>query len=231
MMTTNDIDDYDQMILQNDIKTESQYDWFAVLIYGAKPSYYTNYAIIKRVFDITLIVVAIPLWLPVMCACSILIKLEDPGAPVIFRQERTGMLGRRFTFYKFRTMIRSAEQLKASLVCHSELSWPDFKIKDDPRVTPLGRFLRKYSLDELPQLFNVIIGDMSLVGPRPTSFTSDTYQPWQRERLIVRPGITGLSQVIDRDSMEFEDRVRFDLAYVHNRCLVLDILESDSESD
>jgi lipopolysaccharide/colanic/teichoic acid biosynthesis glycosyltransferase len=121
-------------------------------------------------------------------------------------------------------MMRNAEELKQKYAHLNELQWPDFKITNDPRVTKVGRILRKTSLDELPQLFNVVRGDMSLVGPRPTSFGSETYALWQTERLDVIPGITGLWQIIGRGSMGFSSRVHLDTFYVEHRCLSFDIL-------
>ncbi|WP_448204683.1 sugar transferase [Azospirillum sp. sgz302134] len=178
----------------------------------------------KRAFDLVCLLLTAPFWLPLLLVLACLVKLEHPSVPALFRQKRTGYLGQSFTMYKFRTMVPNAEAMKASLMAQNELKWPDFKIKDDPRITPLGSFLRKVSLDELPQLLNVLKGDMSLVGPRPTSFQASTYESWQKERLVVHPGITGLAQVIDRDGMEFGDRVRYDLTYIRNRCMVLDLI-------
>jgi lipopolysaccharide/colanic/teichoic acid biosynthesis glycosyltransferase len=132
------------------------------------------------------------------------------------------MGGRRFSLYKFRSMVPNAEKLKAKYAHLNELQWPDFKISNDPRITPLGRFLRKTSLDELPQLFNILLGDMSLVGPRPTSFGPETYKLWHTERLDVLPGLTGLWQVIGRASLEFDDRLRLDIVYIERRSLALD---------
>jgi lipopolysaccharide/colanic/teichoic acid biosynthesis glycosyltransferase len=120
-------------------------------------------------------------------------------------------------------MVPNADVLKKELAHLNELQWPDFKITNDPRITRMGRFLRKTSLDELPQLLNVLRGDMSLVGPRPTSFSPETYELWQTERLDVMPGITGLWQIMGRGSMEFDDRVRLDVAYIERRCVWLDI--------
>ena len=113
--------------------------------------------------------------------------------------------------------------MKEDLQHLNELSFPDFKISDDPRITRVGRFLRKTSLDELPQLFNVLKGDMSLVGPRPTSFGVETYSLWHTARLDVKPGITGLWQILGRSSIDFDERLRLDIAYIRNRCLTLDI--------
>jgi lipopolysaccharide/colanic/teichoic acid biosynthesis glycosyltransferase len=162
--------------------------------------------------------------LPVMGLVALLIKLESPGAPVVFTQARTGKGGRRFKIFKFRTMVPNAEEMKLKLLHLNELQWPDFKITNDPRVTRIGHFLRKTSLDELPQVFNILRGEMTIVGPRPTSFAADTYRLWHTERLDITPGLTGLWQVIGRGEMEFDDRVRLDLAYVKHRCLTLDLL-------
>jgi lipopolysaccharide/colanic/teichoic acid biosynthesis glycosyltransferase len=126
--------------------------------------------------------------------------------------------------YKFRTMVPDAEALKARYMHLNELQWPDFKITNDPRVTPIGRFLRKTSLDELPQMLNVLKGDMSLVGPRPTSFSPDTYRLWHTERLDVQPGVTGLWQIVGRGETEFDDRLRLDIIYIEKRCLTLDAM-------
>ena len=125
--------------------------------------------------------------------------------------------------YKFRTMVPDAEELKVKYAHLNELQWPDFKIKNDPRVTPIGRLLRRTSLDEVPQVLNILRGEMSLVGPRPTSFGPDTYKLWHTERLDVLPGLTGLWQIIGRASMEFDDRLRLDIAYIERRSIWLDI--------
>lgn len=164
-----------------------------------------------------------PLWLPIIALCAAIIKTESPKNRVFFVQQRTGKGGRRFPMYKFRTMVANAEDLKKQLAHLNELKWPDFKIHNDPRITKLGKILRKTSLDELPQLFNVLKGDMSLVGPRPTSFKPETYLLWHTERLDVIPGITGLWQLFGRGSTEFDERLRLDIAYIEHRSLWLDI--------
>jgi len=120
--------------------------------------------------------------------------------------------------------VPNAEEMKRELMHLNELQWPDFKITDDPRITRVGRILRRTSLDELPQLFNILKGEMSFVGPRPTSFHPDTYKLWHTERLDVVPGLTGLWQVIGRGTMEFDDRVRLDIAYVRRRSLLFDLV-------
>ncbi len=177
----------------------------------------------KRFLDIAIVVLAAPFWMTWVALIAALLKFLDPGAPVFFVQWRTGKGGKRFKMYKFRTMVPDAESLKIQLMHLNELEWPDFKITDDPRVTRLGRILRKTSLDELPQLFNVLLGNMSLVGPRPTSFGPRTYSIWHTERLDVLPGVTGLWQIVGRGSSSFDERVRLDVAYMEHRCLWLDI--------
>ncbi len=182
------------------------------------------YLIAKRIFDLVVVIGAMPFWLPLVGAIALLIRITSPGAPAIFVQQRTGKGGRRFSMYKFRSMVPNAEELKAKYAHLNELQWPDFKITNDPRITRLGRFLRKTSLDEIPQLFNVLLGDMSLVGPRPTSFGAETYKLWQTERLDVLPGLTGLWQVEGRASLEFDDRLRLDIIYIERRSMMLDIV-------
>ena len=176
-----------------------------------------------RFLDVVLSLLALPFVLPVLALCALAVCLDTPGAP-FFRQQRTGRHGRRFAMYKLRTMVKNASELKAQYAHLNELSWPDFKIKDDPRVTRVGAFLRRTSLDELPQIFNVLAGDMSLVGPRPTSFAADTYSLWHTARLEVKPGLTGLWQISGRSELQFDDRLRLDIAYIRSRCLKVDIL-------
>jgi lipopolysaccharide/colanic/teichoic acid biosynthesis glycosyltransferase len=182
-----------------------------------------SYFIAKRIMDLSIVWLAAPFWLPLIGIIALLIRITSPGAPVVFKQLRTGKGGRRFSIYKFRTMVPDAEELKANYAHLNELQWPDFKITNDPRVTPVGSFLRRTSLDEIPQLFNVLKGEMSLVGPRPTSFGSETYKLWHTERLDVIPGMTGLWQIIGRAQLEFDDRLRLDITYIERRCLWLDI--------
>jgi len=167
----------------------------------------------KRTIDIVLSVLALAVLAPLLLAVALLVKLEHRDAPVLFRQSRTGRDGRRFTILKFRTMVPDAERRKAQLIARSEVAWPDFRLHDDPRVTRLGRVLRRTSLDELPQMLNVLRGQMSLVGPRPTSFAPETYALWQAERLEFTPGLTGPWQVYGRTSMEFEQRCRAEIAF------------------
>lgn len=181
-----------------------------------------DYQISKRIFDISLCLFALPFVLPVMGFIAAMIWLSDPG-PIFFKQKRTGKGGRRFSMYKFRTMVKNAEELKAKYAHLNELTWPDFKITNDPRVTRIGSILRKTSLDELPQIINVLKGDMSLVGPRPTSFDSSTYSLWHTERLEVLPGITGLWQVNGRSDLDFDKRLQLDIEYIERQSLLFDI--------
>jgi lipopolysaccharide/colanic/teichoic acid biosynthesis glycosyltransferase len=176
----------------------------------------------KRALDLVLGSLVLLLVLPVLVLTAIAVRLDSPG-PVLLRQARTGLAGRRFTMFKFRTMVENAEELKASLAHLNVLPPPDFKIPDDPRITRVGKVLRATSLDELPQLVNVLRGEMSLVGPRPTSFSAQTYDPWHGKRLEVRPGITGLWQVRGRNTTTFDERLRLDIAYVDRQSLLLDV--------
>lgn len=180
------------------------------------------YFIKKRTLDLAICGLVLPLALPVLAICALLVKLTSRG-PVLFVQERTGLAGRRFKMLKFRTMVPGAADLKQDLKSRNRIDGPDFKLADDPRITRIGAFLRKSSLDEAPQLWNVIRGDMSLVGPRPTSFTPDTYELWHTERLDVMPGLTGLWQIVGRGDTDFDARVRLDIAYVRRQSLPLDL--------
>lgn len=181
------------------------------------------YLFSKRIMDLSIVLISCPFWLPMIGFIALVIRITSPGAPVVFRQLRTGKGGQRFSMYKFRSMVPNAEELKKKFAHLNELQWPDFKITNDPRITPIGRFLRKTSLDELPQLFNVLKGEMSLVGPRPTSFGPETYQLWHTERLDVAPGLTGLWQIIGRAQLEFDDRLRLDIAYIERRSIWFDL--------
>lgn len=181
------------------------------------------HALAKRGLDLLLTILALPVVVPLLGLLALAVRLDSPGAP-FYTQLRTGRGGRRFRMFKLRTMVHNAEELKEKYAHLNELSPPDFKITDDPRVTRVGRFLRKTSLDELPQLLNVLVGDMSLVGPRPTSFSADTYNLWHTARLAVRPGLTGLWQVSGRNELDFDDRLRLDIAYIRHRSFFLDVL-------
>lgn len=176
----------------------------------------------KRAFDLLLLLVILPLVALVLLVCATAIRIDTPG-PVVFIQWRTGQHGRRFRMYKFRSMVKDAEELKEELRHLSVVPAPDFKLIPDPRITRVGHFLRKTSLDELPQLFNVLRGDMSFVGPRPTSFAASTYLLWHTMRLEVRPGLTGLWQVKGRNTTTFDERLRLDIEYIRNMSFWLDL--------
>lgn len=182
-----------------------------------------TYRATTRFLDVLLSLLVLPIVVLVLALCALAIRIDTPGAP-FFQQQRTGRHGRRFGMHKLRTMVQNAGELKAQYAHLNELSWPDFKIKNDPRVTRVGAFLRRTSLDELPQIFNVLAGDMSLVGPRPTSFAADTYSLWHTARLEVKPGLTGLWQISGRSELQFDDRLRLDIAYIRSRCLTMDLL-------
>jgi lipopolysaccharide/colanic/teichoic acid biosynthesis glycosyltransferase len=181
-----------------------------------------HYAVMKRVLDVVICLAALPIVVPLVLISALLIRLESPG-PIVFAQMRTGQHGVRFPMYKFRTMVHNAEELKASLQHLNILPAPDFKIPNDPRITRIGGFLRQTSLDELPQILNVLRGEMTIVGPRPTSFAASTYQLWHSERLEVVPGITGLWQIKGRGSMSFDERLRLDIEYIEHRSTLLDL--------
>jgi len=177
---------------------------------------------IKRIFDFVFSLVAIILASPVFLVIAIAIKLDD-GGPVLFSQERVGLNGRRFSCLKFRTMVVNAEALRQQLMDQNEQTGPVFKIRMDPRITRVGKLLRKTSLDELPQFFNVISGDMSVVGPRPPIPSEvEQYERWQSRRLSMKPGITCIWQVSGRNNIDFEDWVKLDVQYIDNWSLMLD---------
>jgi exopolysaccharide biosynthesis polyprenyl glycosylphosphotransferase len=187
---------------------------------------HNSYALaIKKTIDINFSLLAIILLSPVLLAIMVLIKLSSPG-PVIYQQTRVGLRGRLFQLYKFRTMIVNADELKKELETENEMDGPVFKIKNDPRVTKIGKFLRRTGLDELPQLFNILKGEMSLIGPRPP-IPSETqqYKRWQLRRLSVKPGLSCFWQIKpDRNSIKFEKWMEMDLAYIDNWSLRLDFI-------
>ncbi|NIM97350.1 MAG: exopolysaccharide biosynthesis polyprenyl glycosylphosphotransferase [candidate division Zixibacteria bacterium] len=190
----------------------------------------------KRILDIVASILGIIITSPLMFLIAVLIKLISPG-PVLFRQQRVGFMGRRFTFLKFRSMIVNADQTvhknyvteliigQYGKINHGTKANPLYKMNDDPRITPIGRFLRKSSLDELPQLFNILKGEMSLVGPRPPiPYEVEQYKLWHSGRVLeVKPGLTGLWQISGRSRTSFDDMVRLDLHYADNCSLWLDI--------
>jgi exopolysaccharide biosynthesis polyprenyl glycosylphosphotransferase len=179
--------------------------------------------VIKRLLDIVLGAIAFVVLSPVMLGAALSIRWRD-GAPVLFRQTRVGRQGRSFTIYKFRTMVPDAEARYEEVSAHSDTRGPAFKMLDDPRVTPLGRFLRRTSIDELPQLINVLRGEMSLVGPRPAPPREvEGYDIWHRRRLSMRPGMTGLWQVEARMDVHFDERAELDLRYIDQWSLWMDL--------
>ena len=180
------------------------------------------YLPVKRLFDLTFCLLALPFLLVLFLVCALAIRLDTPG-PILIAQERTGRDGGRFRMFKFRTMVRNAEELKAALAHLNVLPPPDFKIPNDPRITRVGKLLRQSSLDELPQIINVLRGEMSLVGPRPTSFQPSTYSLWHTYRLEVTPGITGLWQVKGRNATTFDERLRIDIEYIERSSFRLDL--------
>ncbi len=185
-----------------------------------RPVYDTSKRIMDLVISLMALVILSPVFLLIACA----IKLTAPG-PVFYRWQVVGQGGIPFTGYKFRTMVVNADALKAQLLAANEMSGPVFKMKHDPRITRVGRVLRKLSLDELPQLWSVLIGDMSLVGPRPPLRTEYVqFEPWQRGKLSVKPGMTCLWQISGRNRVSnFDDWVRLDLEYIRRRSLGLDL--------
>lgn len=182
-----------------------------------------GYALIKRAFDLFVGCVIVVLLLPVIPAIAIMIKLDSPG-PVFFKQDRVGRFGRVFKFYKFRSMFRGSENRKSEVESLNEQEGPIFKIRSDPRVTSVGRFLRQSSLDEIPQILNVLKGDMSLVGPRPHIPSEvEQYEGWQRARLRVKPGITCLWQISGRSQISFDEWMQLDIRYVRERSVLADL--------
>lgn len=201
----------------------SDLDGIPLLTISATPRDPVSLAV-KRFLDLVVSLMGLVLAAPLMGLCAAAIKVTSRG-PVLFRQERVGLNGRRFTLYKFRTMYDGAEHARAELEAANEMRGPVFKMRQDPRVTPVGRWLRRFSVDELPQLWNVLKGDMSLVGPRPPLPEEVArYERWQRRRLSIKPGLTCLWQISGRNSIEdFEEWVRLDLAYIDNWSLGLDL--------
>ena len=184
---------------------------------------FSFYEAIKRLIDIICSFVGILVLSPLFIIIAIIIKFTSKG-PVFFSQKRVGRNGKEFDMYKFRSMVVNAEELKEKLAAQNEMSGPMFKMKDDPRVTKVGKFIRKTSLDELPQLWNVLKGDMSLVGPRP-SLPKEVaqFEDWMHRRLEVKPGLTCYWQVSGRNNIDFEDWMKLDVKYVKEKNLWIDI--------
>jgi len=183
----------------------------------------TVYFVVKRLADIFLSVLGIIFLSPIMLITAIAIKIESEG-PVIFSQQRVGKNGKLFKMYKFRSMVADAEKLKEKLMDQNEMSGPMFKMTDDPRITRVGKIIRKTSIDELPQLFNVIKGDMSLVGPRPNLPSEvEQFSDYHKLKLLAKPGLTCYWQVMGRNSIGFEEWMELDIKYIEERSIWVDI--------
>lgn len=212
--------------MDNRFKFEEEFDEDAIAIdysdiLGKKSIFYS---VTKRLIDIVGSLCGIILLSPLFLIVAVLIKLEDPKGKVFFAQERNGRYPKTFKMYKFRSMVHNAEDLLKDLMDRNEQTGPVFKINDDPRITKVGKFIRKTSIDELPQLFNVLKGDMSLVGPRPPiPHEVDQYNSYQMQRLAVKPGLTCIWQVSGRNNIGFDEWVEMDIEYIKTRNLWLDI--------
>lgn len=183
------------------------------------------YKVSKRLFDFFASLCAIIILSPVLIIIALLIFIDDPHGSPIFTQKRIGKNGKLFNFYKFRSMVVNAEDMLENLMEQNEKDGPVFKIKDDPRITKIGKFLRKTSIDELPQLFNILNGDMSIVGPRPALPKEvEQYTPYQKQRLLVTPGLTCIWQTQDnRDDIGFDEWIKLDVKYIKKQNVILDI--------
>lgn len=182
-----------------------------------------GYNIVKRIFDVVCSLLAIIVLSPLMLAVGIAIKVED-GDPVIFTQMRIGKDGKPFKMYKFRSMWKNAEKYLSKLEDQNEADGPVFKIEDDPRITRVGKFIRRYSIDELPQLFNILKGEMSIVGPRPALENEvECYTPYERQRLNVKPGLTCYWQCSGRSNIGFDEWMDLDMKYINERSTLTDL--------
>jgi exopolysaccharide biosynthesis polyprenyl glycosylphosphotransferase len=200
----------------------TDFEGWSVLSFSATP---TNgeAMVIKRSMDVILGGLALFLLSPILLLTALAIKLEDPAGPVLYGQERSGLFGKTFTMWKFRSMVTNADALRETLLAENEMDGPVFKIKNDPRITRVGRLIRKTSIDEFPQFWNVFVGQMSLVGPRPPIPAEVTeYKRWQMRRLSMKPGITCIWQVEGRNNVDFETWMKLDLQYIDNWSLFLD---------
>lgn len=182
-----------------------------------------TYEISKRLLDIMGSIIGLILTSPIFIIVTLAIRIESKGN-VIFTQKRVGLNGKEFNMYKFRSMVINAEDLKEKLKDNNEMSGPMFKMKDDPRITKVGKFIRKTSIDELPQLFNILKGEMSFVGPRP-SLPNEVkkFEDWMMKRLCVKPGLTCYWQVMGRNNIDFEEWMKLDIKYINDRSFWLDI--------
>jgi lipopolysaccharide/colanic/teichoic acid biosynthesis glycosyltransferase len=222
LMTLESTRNWDQLSLQD------SYPWLKLDASERRAEPGRAYQFAKRVLDIIVSATALLLLLPVLLLVLIAVKLDHTAAPVFFTQQRTGQGGRTFRIFKFRSMRPPTEEdllygLQAAILEQRDEQHPKNAEAADPRITPFGHFIRRTSLDELPQLFNVLRGDMSLVGPRPTSLAARGYDLWQTERLEVKPGLTGLWQIMGRGTVSFSTRCRMDIAYARRPSLALDL--------
>lgn len=182
-----------------------------------------RYLFIKRLIDVIVSFIGLIVLSPLLAIISIIVALDSKG-PVMFAQNRVGENGKIFTMYKYRTMHIDAGERQEEVNRTNELNGPIFKMKDDPRITNAGRYLRKITVDEFPQLWNVLKGEMTLVGPRPMLIEQvEQYTPYEKQRILVKPGCTGLWQVSGRSNLDFDEMIDLDLKYIENRSLVLDI--------
>ena len=182
------------------------------------------YLFFKRAMDIIGSLCGIILLSPLLIIVALAIKIEDPKGSIFFSQQRCGKDNKLFPMYKFRSMVSNAEELLEELMEHNEMDGPVFKIKDDPRITKVGKFIRKTSIDELPQLFNIFMGHMSIVGPRPAiPHEVAEYSHYHKQRLLVKPGLTCIWQVSGRNSIGFDEWMEMDLEYIEKRNLWMDI--------
>ena len=189
-----------------------------------KPSDGIIYLFLKRIIDILGSLTGLILLSPLFLIVALAIKIEDPKGKIFFAQERCGKNNKLFPMYKFRSMVSNAEELLEELMEYNEMDGPVFKIKEDPRITKVGKFIRKTSIDELPQLFNILMGHMSIVGPRPAiPHEVEEYDDYQRQRLLVKPGLTCIWQVSGRNRIGFDEWVDMDLEYIEKRNLWMDI--------
>lgn len=181
------------------------------------------YEFVKRIIDVICSLIGLIVLMPILSIVAIIIKIESKG-PIIFAQDRVGKDGKVFKMYKFRSMVSNAEELKEKLVKENERTGPMFKIKKDPRITRIGRIIRKTSIDELPQLVNILKGEMSIVGPRPSLPKEvNQFDGWMMQRLDVKPGLTCYWQVNGRDDIEFTEWMKLDIKYVNERNIAIDI--------
>jgi len=196
---------------------------WSVLSFTSTPSS-AEAMIVKRLMDFIGAAIGLTLLAPILFLTALAIKVEDPKGGIFFGQQRSGLYGREFKMWKFRSMVSNAEEMRVALEAQNEMDGPVFKIKHDPRITRVGRFIRKTSIDELPQLWNVLVGQMSLVGPRPPIPAEVAeYKRWQMRRLSMRPGITCIWQVSGRNNIDFDTWMKLDLQYIDNWTLFLDL--------